>query len=472
MEQKADIGVYGLAVMGGNLARNFAGRGFVTAVGNRTPERVDAFLDEHGAGLPLIGCRDAAQFAAALKRPRKLFLMVKAGEAVDECLREFLPFLEAGDIVLDGGNSFYRDTARREAELEARGIFYLGVGVSGGEEGALHGPSFMPGGTRGGWPSVEPMLKAAAARAEDGAPCCEWIGPGGAGHFVKMVHNGIEYADMALLSEAYGYLRDRLGRTQAEIAGVFEAWRRGPLNGYLVDITARILRERDEVSGGLLIDRILDTPGQKGTGRWTAAEALEAGVPAPSLAAAVFQRNLDAQFELRREGQLRLPVPAAPPSAGEGMGRDLEPALHAAKIVCYAQGFELLRRVGEESGWGLEPGRIALLWRGGCIIRARFLDDIAEAYRRDPGLASLLFDPAFREVFAAGGDAWRRIVADGALSGSAMSVMSSALAWYDGRRRGRSPANLIQAQRDFFGGHTFERTDRPRGEFFHHLWNP
>lgn len=475
MNPTADIGVIGLAVMGENLALNFASRNFITAVYNRTTARVDAFMAERAAGKPLIGCRSIEEFAAALKRPRKILLMVKAGEAVDACISSLLPVLEPGDIVMDGGNSFYADTVRREKELAKAGIRYLGVGISGGEEGALHGPSLMPGGDASAWPEVEPMLKAIAAKVDGNTPCCEWIGPGGSGHYVKMVHNGIEYADMQLIAETYGYLRDRLHLDAEKIQAVFEAWRRGPLAGYLIDITAEILKVRDAGSGKLLLDLILDAPGQKGTGRWTSETALETGTPVPTLTQAVYQRNLDAAKELRQTGSRLL----APPEEAEPYQEEeqeevidaLESALYCSKICAYAQGFELLKAAEQRFNWPLHYGEIALLWRGGCIIRADFLGEIKKAYDRNPELENLMFDDYFRTELDNGQEGWRLIAADALLSGVAMPAMFSAVGYYDSRRRADSPSNLIQAQRDFFGAHTFERKDRPRGEFFHHEWN-
>ncbi len=475
MNPTADIGVIGLAVMGENLALNFASRNFTTAVYNRTTARVDAFMAERAAGKPLIGCRSIEAFAAALKRPRKILLMVKAGEAVDACISSLLPVLEPGDIVMDGGNSFYADTVRREKELAKAGIRYLGVGISGGEEGALHGPSLMPGGDASAWPEVEPMLKAIAAKVDGNTPCCEWIGPGGSGHYVKMVHNGIEYADMQLIAETYGYLRDRLHLDAEKIQAVFEAWRRSPLAGYLIDITAEILKVRDAGSGKLLLDLILDAPGQKGTGRWTSETALETGTPVPTLTQAVYQRNLDAAKELRQTGSRLL----APPEEAEPYPEEeqeevidaLESALYCSKICAYAQGFELLKAAEQRFNWPLHYGEIALLWRGGCIIRADFLGEIKKAYDRNPELENLMFDDYFRTELDNGQEGWRLIAADALLSGVAMPAMFSAVGYYDSRRRADSPSNLIQAQRDFFGAHTFERKDRPRGEFFHHEWN-
>ena len=473
MNQKAVIGVVGLAVMGENLALNFANHGFQTAVYNRTTEKTDAFLAGRAAGKPITGCRTLAEFVATLERPRRIILMVKAGQPVDDCIAGLLPLLDPGDVLMDGGNSFYQDTRRRCRELEQHEILYLGVGISGGEEGALNGPSIMPGGDEKAWPLVRPLLQAVAARVADGTPCCDWVGPDGAGHFVKMVHNGIEYADMMLISESYALMRNALRLSNAEIAEVFHRWNRGPLEGYLLEITGRIFRTTDPESGDLLLDRILDTPGQKGTGRWTSEAALALAVPAPTLAAAVSQRCLDADLELRRTGGKRRAAPKneVPPADRNTAVAALEQALYASKICAYAQGFALLRATETAFGWQLNYGSIALLWRGGCIIRAVFLEKIKEAFDRDPALENLLFDPFFSRELAEGQTGWRRTAVLAAESGVAAPGTASALGYFDTLRTSRSAANLIQAQRDFFGAHTFERTDRPRGQFFHHNWN-
>ena len=401
-------------------------------------------------------------------------LMIQAGAPVDACLGELVPLLEPGDIVMDGGNSFYKDTLRRGHELAAKRLHYLGVGISGGEEGALHGPSLMPGGDDAAWPVVKPLLTAIAARA-DGEPCCGWIGPEGAGHYVKMVHNGIEYADMQLIAEAYGYLRDRVGLGSAAIGEVFTKWSHGVLAGYLLDITGGIFKVRDSETGAPLVELILDAPGQKGTGRWTSETALELNVPTPTLTTAVLQRNLDADKAGRlRAAQLLAGPDEIDPLSPEDTGDivdALESALYASKICAYAQGFELLKAAERQFGWRLDCGSIALLWRGGCIIRARFLGDIRKAYERNPQLENLMFDDFFRNALELEQDGWRLTVADGALSGTALPAMASALSYYDSRRRAAAPSNLIQAQRDCFGAHTFERIDRPRGQIFHQNWN-
>lgn len=469
MKQMCEFGVAGLAVMGENLALNLANHGFRVAAWNRSYDKTGAFLARAGA-LPVVGCRTPQEFVAALARPRKIILMVKAGKPVDDCIAGFLPWLEPGDIVMDGGNSHYPDTVRRGRELAAKGIRFLGVGISGGEEGALNGPSIMPGGDESAWPEVRPYLQAIAAKV-DGVPCCDWVGPEGAGHYVKMVHNGIEYADMELIAEAYGFMRDYLKLDNETMGKVFSRWSKGVLSGYLLDITAQIFRRADPEGEGLLLDRILDAPGQKGTGRWTGVAALETGTPAPTITDAVFQRSLNADVELRRRGSELLPtVESAPPVDTTSTLADLESALYAAKICAYAQGFALLKAAEKEFGWVLNYGGIALMWRGGCIIRARFLNDIKAAYGRDPQLENLLFDEFFRKALAANLPGLRRSVAAGALAGIPMSGMSGALGYFDSCRTRRSAGNLIQAQRDFFGAHRYERVDRPRGETFHTEW--
>ena len=469
MKQRYEFGVAGLAVMGGNLALNLANHGFRVAVWNRGWEKTEALLaraPEAGFG----GFRTPGEFVAALERPRRIILMVQAGAAVDACIAGFLPYLEPGDIVMDGGNSHYPDTVRRCNNLAAKGIRFLGVGISGGEEGALNGPSIMPGGNVDAWPEVAPYLQTIAAHV-DGVPCCDWVGPEGSGHYVKMVHNGIEYADMELIAEAYAFLRDGLKLDNETMGRIFERWNDGVLAGYLMEITAKIFRKADPEGNGLLLDRILDAPGQKGTGRWTGIAALETGTPASAIADAVFQRFLNADVELRRRGDELLPAAGVVlPKEVEAAIRDLESALYAAKICVYAQGFALLKAAEREFRWPLSYGEIALLWRGGCIIRARFLNDINAAYKRNPGLENLLFDDFFRRELAANLPGFRRSAAAGALAGVSMPAIAGALAYFDSCRTRRSAGNLIQAQRDFFGAHRYERVDRPRGETFHTDW--
>ncbi len=466
---KADIGLIGLAVMGQNLVLNMADHGFRVAVYNRTVEKVDAFVSGPGRHENVLPTHDLAEFAAALSRPRKVMLMVKAGAPVDATIEALLPHLQAGDIVIDGGNSLYSDTERRVKTLAERGIRFVGMGVSGGEEGARHGPALMPGGHPEAWPEIRAIFEAIAAKV-DGEPCCKWMGEGGAGHYVKMVHNGIEYGDMQLIAEAYQLLREGLGLAPEALYEIFDRWNRGVLASYLIEITRDILAVRDE-DGTLLLDKILDAAGQKGTGRWTAIDALELGVPLTLISEAVFARNLSAMKESRVRAARLLHGPAQRFDGDpEVMVTAIHDALYCAKIVSYAQGFMLMRAADAEYGWRLRYGDIALTWRGGCIIRSRFLGNIAEAYRRDPQLENLLLDDFFRAAIHEGQHGWRETVALGVRLGLPTPAFASALAFYDGYRSERLPANLIQAQRDYFGAHTYERVDRPRGEFFHTDW--
>ena len=467
----AKIGVMGLAVMGENLILNMASRGFETAAYNRTTEKVDAFLAGRAQGRPIVGAHSVAAFVAALDRPRIAMLMIKAGSAVDTTIAELIPLLEPGDVIVDGGNSKYQDTTRRTRLLAEHGLRYVGTGVSGGEDGALHGPSIMPGGDAEAWPLVKPIFQAIAAKAPDGTPCCEWVGPDGAGHFVKMVHNGIEYGDMQMIAEAYSLLRSVAGMANREIADELARWNEGELDSFLVEITVDILRTKDPETGGDLIDVILDAAGQKGTGKWTSVTALDVGAPSSTIAEAVFARCLSARTEERKLGSGLYPSPVA------ALGEDREvfveqvrQALYASKICSYAQGFQLMRMSADEFGWPIDLGAVALLWRAGCIIRARFLDDIAAAYRRDASLANLLLDPGFVSTMRAAEPAWRQVVATAALHGIWTPAFSSALAYFDGFRSERLSTNIVQAQRDYFGAHTYERTDRPRGERFHTNW--
>ncbi len=514
----ADIGVIGLAVMGENLVLNIASRGYTVAVYNRTTSKVDAFLAGRAAGRAIVGARSPEELVSKLARPRRVMLMVQAGRAVDRMIETLAPLLDPGDVLVDGGNSNYRDTTRRTRELRAGGILYVGAGVSGGEEGALLGPSIMPGGNVDAWPVLEPIFKAIAAKVDDGTPCCEWIGPDGAGHYVKMVHNGIEYGDMQMIAEAYSLLRDVGGVEPGVMSGVFADWNEGELSSYLVEITAGILARVDDETGRPLVDRILDAAGQKGTGRWTGIDGLMLGAPVTAITEAVFARALSALKEERVAASRVLPGPETAPSGSRGgaaessaadvhaadvhaadvhaadvhavdvhaadatAGRepdaadaaafidDVRQALYASKICSYAQGFQLLSMASAEYGWRLDLGAVALMWRGGCIIRAAFLDRIKAACDEAPDLANLLLAPYFRDAIAGAQAAWRRVVATAVLRGVPVPAFSSALAWYDGYRSERLPANLLQAQRDCFGAHTYERVDRPRGEFFHTDW--
>jgi 6-phosphogluconate dehydrogenase len=468
-EATADIALIGLAVMGQNLVLNMDDHGFTVAVHNRTPRRTQEFLAGPAAGTRVIGADSLPELVSQLKRPRRVMIMVKAGAPVDAVIQELIPLLEPGDIIIDGGNSHHADSARREEELARAGLLFIGAGVSGGEEGARHGPSIMPGGNEAAWPAVRPIFEAISAKV-DGLPCCTWLGPGGSGHYVKMVHNGIEYGDMQLIAEAYQLMSEGAGMPAAEMSEVFGAWNEGRLDSYLIGITRDILAFRDE-DGGPLVERILDTAGQKGTGKWTAVDALDAGIPLTLIAGSVFARFLSALKDERVAASGVL-VPAA---AQPALNRDeflvsLEQALYGAKIVSYAQGYMLLQQASLEHGWNLDFAAIALLWRGGCIIRSRFLNDIARAYREEPDLQNLLLDPFFRDQLAAVQSGWREVVAQGVLRGIPVPTLAAGIIFYDGYRHERLPANLIQAQRDYFGAHTYERIDRPRGEFFHTDW--
>ena len=470
MKKQADIGLIGLAVMGENLALNMESRGFAVAVFNRTAEKTDKFINGRAAGRNIIGCRTLEELVTKLETPRRVFMMVKAGQAVDDMIEKLLPLLDDGDILIDGGNSHFPDTIRRTAYVEAQGKLYLGVGVSGGEEGALHGPSLMPGGSAAAWPQVRPILEAICARAPDGSPCCGWVGANGAGHFVKMVHNGIEYGDMQLICEAYQLMRDLLRMPDGEIGEVFAAWNRTELNSYLIGITSEILAYPD-TDGTPLVENILDTAGQKGTGKWAAAAALDEGVPLTLIGEAVFARCLSAQKD-ERTAAARQYARTVPPFTGEraAMIESIRQALYAAKIISYAQGYALLRAAAGTYEWELDYGGIALLWRGGCIIRSAFLDQIKAAYDRDPGLESLLLDPYFRQTLQSHLLAWRTVAAAAIQYGVPAPAMTAALSYFDGCTTERLPANLLQAQRDYFGAHTHERLDCPRGQFFHTNW--
>ncbi|MBB5965906.1 NADP-dependent phosphogluconate dehydrogenase [Planomonospora venezuelensis] len=466
---QARIGVTGLAVMGANLARNLARHGHVVAVHNRSRHRTKTLVEEHGHEGAFVPCETPEELVAALERPRRLLVMVKAGAPTDAVIEEFAPLLEPGDMLVDGGNAHFADTRRREAALRERGIHFVGAGVSGGEEGALLGPSIMPGGSAEAYAALGPLLEDIAAKV-DGVPCCTHIGPDGAGHFVKMVHNGIEYADMQLIAEAYDLLRQGLGLSPAELAEVFAEWDRGELSSYLIEITAEVLRQTDAATGRPFVDVVADRAEQKGTGRWTVQIALDLGVPVSGIAEAVFARAVSGHAELRSAAR-DLPGPAAPAAgaAGEGFAEDVRQALHASKIVAYAQGFDQIRAGSDEYGWDVDPGALAAIWRGGCIIRAAFLDRIREAYAADPAPVSLLLAPYFTDALARAQGPWRRVVARAAELGVPAPGFSTALAYYDALRAERLPAALIQGQRDFFGAHTYRRVDREGA--FHTLWS-
>ena len=469
MEKLADIGLIGLAVMGENLVLNMESKGYTVAVFNRTVEKVDRFTGGRGAGKNFIGTHSIEELVQSLKKPRKVMLLVKAGQAVDDFIEKLLPHLEEGDIIIDGGNTHFPDTNRRTKYVESKGMLYIGTGVSGGEEGALKGPSIMPGGSPGAWPHVKPIFQDIAAKVEDGSPCCDWVGENGAGHFVKMVHNGIEYGDMQLICEVYQLMKDLLGMTNAEMHDVFKEWNEGELDSYLIEITRDILGYQDD--GGYVVDRILDTAGQKGTGKWTGIAALEIGIPLTLIGESVFARTLSAQKDERVKASKVLTGPAGKFEGDRaGFLRDLMQALYASKIVSYAQGYVLMRAAAEEFGWKLNYGGIALMWRGGCIIRSVFLGNIKEAFDKDPDLSNLLLDPFFKNKIDEAQESWRRVVASALQYGIPIPAMSSALSYYDGLRTERLPANLLQAQRDYFGAHTYERVDKPRGEFFHTNW--
>ncbi|MFN2122375.1 MAG: decarboxylating NADP(+)-dependent phosphogluconate dehydrogenase [Candidatus Promineifilaceae bacterium] len=470
MKQQADIGLIGLAVMGQNLILNMNDHGYTVAVFNRTTSKVDRFLENEAKDTRVIGTHSLEELVSVLKRPRRVMIMVKAGWPVDATIEQLVPLLEKGDIIIDGGNSHYPDSTRRTRELAEKGILFIGTGVSGGEEGARHGPSIMPGGAPDAWPYVKPILQDISAKVADGTPCCDWVGEEGAGHFVKMVHNGIEYGDIQLINEAYDVMQNALGMTPAEMSAVFAAWNKGKLDSYLIEITADILAFKDE-DGQPMVNKILDTAGQKGTGKWTAEAALEYSIPLTLIGEAVFSRFLSALKDERvtAAAVLGSPIPAYSGDRAAFVD-DLQQALYASKIVSYTQGYMLMRAMSQESGWKLPYGTIAMMWREGCIIRAAFLEDIKAAFDANPELPNLLLDPFFKKQIKQAEAAWRRVVSQAVSLGIPVPAMSSALAFYDGYRRERLPANLLQAQRDYFGAHTYERVDRPQGEFFHTNW--
>jgi len=467
---KADIGLIGLAVMGENLVLNMESKGFTVAVFNRTVAKVDNFVNGRGKDKNFIGCHSIEELCASLERPRKVMMLVKAGDAVDNFIDQIIPHLEEGDIIIDGGNTHYPDTIRRAEYVESKGLLYVGSGVSGGEEGALLGPSMMPGGSPAAWEHIKPIFQAIAAKVEDGAPCCEWVGENGAGHFVKMVHNGIEYGDMQIICEAYQIMKELVGMTNAEMHDVFAEWNKGELDSYLIEITRDILAYKDE-NGNEVVDLILDTAGQKGTGKWTAVSALDLGIPLTLIGESVFARCLSAQKDERVVASQTLKG-VKPAFVGDKAQfiNDIKDALYGAKIVSYAQGYAVMKEAAKEYGWKLNNGGIALMWRGGCIIRSAFLGKIKEAFDKNPDLSNLLLDDFFKETIEKAQAGWRRVCSTAMINGIPVPALTTALCYFDGYRSERLPANLLQAQRDYFGAHTYERVDKPRGEFFHTNW--
>jgi 6-phosphogluconate dehydrogenase len=470
-DASCDIGLIGLAVMGQNLVLNMNDHGYKVAVFNRTVSKVDDFLANEANGTEVVGTHSLEELCKLLKRPRRVMLMVKAGDTIDQMIDHLLPYLEAGDIVIDGGNSLFTDSNRRTKSLADKGILFIGTGVSGGEEGARRGPSIMPGGNPAAWPHVKDIFQAIAAKVEDGTPCCDWVGEDGAGHFVKMVHNGIEYGDMQLICEAYDLLQRGLGLTPDELHDVFAEWNKGELDSYLIEISSLIFAKKDE-DGEPIVDKILDTAGQKGTGKWTVMSALDTGQPVTLIGESVFARCLSALKDERIEASKVLNGPAAKAVNPDRAAfiEDVRCALYCSKIISYAQGYMLLKAAAKENGWNLNMGGIALMWRGGCIIRSRFLGKIKAAFDTNPGLENLLLDSFFFSALNEYQPSWRKALVSAVELGVPTPAFSTALAFFDGYRTGRLPANLLQAQRDFFGAHTYERTDKPRGEFFHTNW--
>src|SRR5512137_2630808 len=470
MEPTGDIAVIGLAVMGQNLILNMNDHGFTVVAYNRTTSKVDDFLANEAKGTKILGAHSLQEMVALLAKPRRIMVMVKAGKPVDDFIELLIPHLEAGDIIIDGGNSHFPDTIRRTKYLAAKGLNFIGTGVSGGEEGALTGPSIMPGGNPAAWPHVKPIFQAIAAKVGDGSPCCDWVGEGGAGHFVKMTHNGIEYGDMQLICEAYHIMKDGLGMIPDEMHEVLKQWNEGELQSYLIEITRDILAKKDD-DGAPLVDKILDTAGQKGTGKWTVISSQDMGIPITLIAEAVYSRCVSAMKDQRVTAS-KVFKPKNPKFSGDRKQwvNDIRQALYASKIISYTQGYMLMRSAAKEHGWNLNYGGIALMWRGGCIIRSAFLGKIREAFDANPGLNNLLLDPYFKDQVVAAQPGWRRVVAKAVQKGLPVPAMSSALAFFDGYRRERLPANLLQAQRDYFGAHTYQRVDKPRGEYFHTNW--
>ena len=476
MEPQGDIALIGLAVMGQNLILNMNYHGFTVVAFNRTVAKVDHFLANEAKGTKVLGAHSIEEMVAQLKRPRRVMMLVKAGKPVDEFIEQLVPHLAPGDIIIDGGNSLFEDTNRRQKYVESKGLLYIGTGVSGGEEGARHGPSIMPGGSPAAWPHVKPIFQGIAAKVEDGTPCCDWVGEQGAGHYVKMVHNGIEYGDMQLICEAYNLMKHGLGLSADEMHEVFAEWNQGVLDSYLIEISRDILAYKD-TDGTPLVDKILDTAGQKGTGKWTVINSQDLGIPITLMAEAVYSRFVSALKDERVKAARKLKGPrpaltsiAANPEKKKQFIADIRDALYASKIVSYAQGYMLMRAAAKEYGWNLNYGGIALMWRGGCIIRSRFLGKIKEAYDNNPKLMNLLLDDYFRGEIKKSQKGWRTIVATAAKKGIPVPAFSTALSFCDQYRSAVLPANLLQAQRDYFGAHTYERVDKPRGEFFHTNW--
>jgi len=456
--------------MGQNLILNMSDHGFTVVAYNRTTSKVDDFLNDEAKGTKVIGAHSIQEMVGLLKRPRRVMLMVKAGKPVDEFIEQLLPHLEAGDIIIDGGNSLYEDTKRRTEYVQSKGLLYIGTGVSGGEEGARHGPSIMPGGSPAAWEYVKPIFQAIAAKVANGSPCCDWVGENGAGHYVKMVHNGIEYGDMQLICEAYQIMKDGLGMAPDEMSAAFAEWNKAELESYLIEITRDILAKKDD-DGAPLVDKILDTAGQKGTGKWTVISSADLGIPITLIAEAVYSRCVSAMKEQRAQAA-KVFRPGKTRFAGDRQEwvSAIRQGLYASKIISYTQGYMLMRAAAKQYGWNLNNGGIALMWRGGCIIRSAFLGDIKSAFDKKPSLENLLFDPFFKQAIKSRARSWRKVVSMAVKKGIPVPAFSTALAFFDGFRTERLPANLLQAQRDYFGAHTYERVDKPRGEFFHTNW--
>jgi 6-phosphogluconate dehydrogenase len=476
MEPQGDIALIGLAVMGQNLILNMNDHGFTVVAYNRTTSKVDEFLANEAKGTKVLGAHSIEEMVSKLKKPRRVMMLVKAGKPVDEFIEQLIPHLEPGDIIIDGGNSLFEDTNRRVKHVESKGLLYIGTGVSGGEEGARRGPSIMPGGSPKAWPHVKEIFQAISAKVEGSVPCCDWVGEQGAGHYVKMVHNGIEYGDMQLICEAYHIMKTGLGMTADEMHEVFKEWNTGELDSYLIEITRDILAKKDD-DGAPLVDMILDTAGQKGTGKWTVVNSQDLGIPITLIAEAVYSRCVSALKDERVKAARKLKGPrpalgsiATNPDKKKAFIDDIRDALYASKIVSYAQGYMLMRAAAKEHNWNLNYGGIALMWRGGCIIRSVFLGKIKDAFDTNPMLTNLLLDPFFRKAVKAAQRSWRNVVATAAKKGIPVPAFSTALAFYDSYRSERLPANLLQAQRDYFGAHTYERLDHPRGQFFHTNW--